>query len=219
MTCLTFYSFHGFLEYISQLSITDMEICGVCAVGLTGEQIFVDPQALEGLKEESQNARPHKEWAHLQLKGHNDRLTLSISYLSIYSFKIWFHSVAQAGPKLLPRYPKSWDYRYVPPCPDFIYLLTLKKYDPGGKLSLIFTVTTANMSLLNKARNLPARCCLQVWASPFLMHQKNLLLSGAFFTHAIATGLAVGHRKSNKPPLRMRYKKSWLCVCQNHHEG
>lgn len=39
---------------------------------------------IEGLKEKSQNARPHKERAHLQLKGHKDDLTLSTSDLFIH---------------------------------------------------------------------------------------------------------------------------------------
>lgn len=48
------------------------------------EQVCIWGLSIEGLKEKPQNARPHKERAHLQLKGHKDELTLSISDLVIH---------------------------------------------------------------------------------------------------------------------------------------
>lgn len=61
-----------------------MEICGVCAVCRTYGNRYAWGLGIEGLKEKSQNARPHKERAHLQLKGHKDDLTLSTSDLFIH---------------------------------------------------------------------------------------------------------------------------------------
>lgn len=84
MTCLIFYSVHSYLEYMSRLSLTAVGIYGVCVVCLTYENKYVWARALEGLKENSQNARSHNERAHLQLKGHNNRLTLYLTYLFIY---------------------------------------------------------------------------------------------------------------------------------------
>ena len=82
---------------------------------------------------------------------------------STYSFKTWFHTVAQAGPKLLSKHPKSWYYRVCATMPKLPIFLTLMKYViwnmtlGGCCLWSSFYSPLPTCPFLSKARRLPAQ--------------------------------------------------------------